>query len=137
MAAGAGRNMTILEGGTAIAGLRTKTFTIGNTPIDVTTDDDNAIRALLLNDAETAIIAATREINASFDGVTKNDDLIRDITQNQNTVKSVVLRMTSGATIAGKFALVNLSLTGEMADAQTFSGEMQSVGDWTWTNAPA
>ena len=136
MAAGAGRNMTILEGGVRIAGLRTKSFTIDNTPIDITTDDDSGIRALLLNAAGTAIEPSTRSINATFDGVTQDDGLTKAIVKNEGTVRDFDLLLSSGALISGKFALVNMALTGETADAQTFSGELQSTGEWSWTDAP-
>ena len=136
MAAGAGRDMTILQAGVAIAGIRTKTFTINNTPIDITSGEDTGVRQYLLNAGETALIAGERNIDVSFDGVTKDDALIAAAANNTATVAERTLRMASGATIVGKFALTNLTLTGEMADAQTFSGELHSTDTWTYTAAP-
>ena len=136
MSMGAGRFMRIEEAGVAIAGVRSKTFTINNEPIDVTTDDEDGIRRLLTNEAGTALIHSTKSIDAEFEGVTRSDELVRDIASGQNTVKELDLVFTSGAIIRGKFALVNMSLTGETADAQTFTGSLQSTGNWTWIDAP-
>ena len=131
-----GRLLKIKDAGVAIAGLRTKSFSIANEPIDVTTDDDSGIRKLLETIAGGTLEVASKAIDVSFDGITKNDDLIKAAAQGTALVKAYVIVMPSGAKISGQFAFVNLEITGEYQDAVTFSGELQSTGSWSWTDAP-
>lgn len=131
-----GRLLKIKDAGVAIAGLRTKSFSIANEPIDVTTDDNSGIRKLLETIAGGTLEVANKAIDVSFDGITQNDALIKAATEGTALVKTYVIELPSGAEIEGEFAFVNLEITGEYQDAVTFSGELQSTGPWTWTDAP-
>lgn len=136
MAEYAGRLLKVKDAGVAIAGLRTKTATINNEPIDITTDDDSGIRKLLETEAGGTLEVANKAIDISFDGITKSDALIKAAAEADALVKEYVLELPSGATITGDFAFTNLELGGEYQDAMTFSGQLMSTGAWVWADAP-
>ena len=62
-----------------IAGARSKSITINNEPIDITSDDDLGFRTLLDD-------PAVRSIDMSIEGVTKDDDLITAATASSPTL---------------------------------------------------
>lgn len=132
MAANIGRNMKILKSSVELLGIRTKSFSINGTPIDITTDDDLGYRTLLAE-------AGEKSIDISFDGITK-DAVLRAIINGGTTahmLTDVTLEYANGDTITGcDWFLTNLDESGTYNDAVTFSGSMQSSGAWTYTPAP-
>lgn len=136
MSAGAGRNLKLKDAtATVLAGIRTKGIKIGNEPIDITTDDETGIRTFL----ETAggeLEVASRQIDISFEGISKDDVLLKAATENSGLIATYTLEFPSGATIVGSFAFISYEETGEYQTAVTFSGELQSTGAWVWTDAP-
>lgn len=130
MPANIGRNLLLKTGTTVIAGLRTKGVSVNGEPIDVTTDDDSGYRTLLAEAGQMAL-------DISFDGVTKDNELRQAMLADTTlTLAGVTIEYPNGDSITGTFLLVSLEETGTYNDAVTFSGSLQSSGQWTYTPAP-
>jgi len=128
MVANVGRKLTIERDGTIIAGVRTKNFTINNEPIDVTTDDDDGFRRLLEESGE-------KQIDMTVEGLTKDDDLIKTAANGGTLIEQYTINLPSGAAIEGDFRLNNVEQGAEYNEAITFTAEIHSTGEWTFTEA--
>lgn len=130
MTADVGRNLLFKKGELVFAaGLRTKTFTINNNPVDVTSDDDSGYRQLLEESGE-------KQIDISLEGVTKDDTLIEAATgTGQTLINECTIELPSGATITGDFRFNNLELGATYNDAITFTATVQSTGEFTYSPA--
>lgn len=129
MAFSVGRNLTVARGGTTIASVRTKTATINNEAIDITTDDDTGYRTLLEEPGQ-------KQIDLSVEGLTSDDTLIDKAANGSSLIEEYTITLPSGATIVGDFRLNNLELGAEYNAAITFTAEIQSSGSYTFTAAP-
>ena len=129
MAAGSGRNLKLqrsIDGGltyVTVAGIRTKSFTIGMEPIDVTTDDSNAWRTLLAE-------PGNRTIDCSGSGVSEDDSFLALVLASTASVvlEDMQLLLPSGAKIALSMAITSYAATGEYQGAETFEISFQSSG---------
>lgn len=129
MAANVGRNLLLKTGSTVIAGLRTKGISVNGEPIDVTTDDDAGYRTLLAEAGQMAL-------DISLDGITKDNELRQAINADTTlTLAGASIEYPNGDTITGTFLLVSLEESGAYNDAITFTGSLQSSGQWTYTAA--
>ena len=119
--------------GTAIASVRTKSFTVDSSAIDVTTDDDAGIRTLLE-------AAGQHQIDMSVEGLLANDSLLEQIVSGTLFIQELTIKFpftftTTQATIVGDFRFNNFESSGEYQDAITFSATLQSTGTFTFTAA--
>lgn len=129
MAQTAGRNLVIkrsTDGGTtynAIASVRSKSITINNEPIDVTTDDSSAWRTLLAE-------PGSRSIDISVSGITDDSALMTEIMAGTTSValQKIQVDYDGEFTLTGDFYLNSLAYTGEYQDAVTFEASLQSSG---------
>ena len=114
----------------AIAALRTKTMTLGNEVIDVTSDDDAGFRALLDG-------PGTKTLDMSFEGVTKDvaslNSLITLAMSGTDIVDTFSILFPSIGTMAGPFALTSFEIGAPYNEGSTFSASIQSAGTFTWT----
>jgi len=129
MASNVGRKLIIKRDGTTIAGVRTKSVTINNEAIDVTTDDDSGYRTLLEEPGQ-------KQIDLSVEGLTKDDALLQSAAEGTTLIEAYTIEFPSGATITGDFRHNNLELGAEYNAAITFTSEIQSTGSYTYTAAP-
>jgi len=128
-----GRKLKLKKNATVLAGIRTKTLSYSGESIDLTSDEDLGKRLL---DAD----AAQEQIDISFDGIAK-DATLRDLVLGSSSklLEDITLEfpvITSGntaATLAGDFRLTGYEEGGTYNDAITFSGTLESSGDWTYT----
>lgn len=125
MVASVGRMVTIKAGappGTPIASCRTKTVSINNEPVDITSDDDNGYRTLL--DAE----VAQSSIDIQVEGVLKDGSvLLEPSIERQNLEFDLVVDF--GSTVFnGTFKLISVEIGAAYNDAVTFQGQFQSTG---------
>ena len=112
-----------------IAGVRTKGVTINAEPIDVTTDDEDGYRTLLQD-------PATRSVDLSVEGVTKDDDLRAVIVAGgAQAIGITSLEYPDGSYLVGNFYMASLEETGEYTDAMTFSASLQSSGEFAYVAA--
>ena len=119
--------------GTLIASVRTKSFTVDSSAIDITTDDDSGIRALLEEPGQ-------HMIDLSVEGLLANDDLLQQIVDGTLFIQNLTIKLpftftTTQATIVGDFRLNNFEASGEYQDAITFTATLQSTGVFTFTAA--
>lgn len=129
MAAAKGRELLVKRGSSVIAGIRTKSISFNGEPIDVTTDDDSGFRTMLDD-------AGTYAIDMSFDGITKDNDLRGVVLVGGSLMlNDVSIEYPNGDTLSGDFFLASLEESGTYNDAITFSGSLQSSGEWTYTAA--
>lgn len=119
--------------GTKIASVRTKSFTVDSSAIDVTTDDDSGIRTLLEAPGQ-------HQIDMSVEGLLSNDDLLQQIVDGTLFIQELTIKFpftfsTTQATIVGDFRLNNYEQSGEYQDAIAFTATLQSTGPFTFTPA--
>jgi TP901-1 family phage major tail protein len=113
-----------------VAAARSKSITINNEPIDITSDDDAGVRKLLEGVGE----QAERSVDVSVEGVTKNGKFIAALLSGAN-VTPYEIEITGIGTLAGSFFLTSTALTAPYNEASTFTAELQSTGDVTYTAA--
>lgn len=114
-----------------IGGVRTKSMSLNGEPIDITSDDDAAVRKLMDEPAE-----LTMEITVS--GITKSDVLRIESLSTIDRVLPTEFGFPGSVTngkIAGDFYLASYTETGEYQGAATFEATFQSTGPLTYTAA--
>ena len=129
MPANVGRNLKIKRGGTVIAAVRNKSLSMAGEPIDITSDDDSGFRTLLAE-------AGQRSIDMSVEGVTK-DSVLRTamLSGSSLLLTDITVEWPNGDGLSGDFFLNSLEESGAYNDAVTFSGSLQSSGEYTFTPA--
>lgn len=129
MSAGAlGRTLLLKKASIVIASLKSKSFTVNNEPVDVTTDDDGGYRCNL---AESGVAS----IDISFDGV-ETDGILRGLMLTGGTAQQYsdfTLTWDNGDVLASDFNFTTYEETASTAEGITFSGSLQSSGAWTYT----
>ena len=122
--------MLIKRGAVTLAGIKTKGVSIAKEPIDITSDDDNGYRTFLAE-------AATKALDLSFSGVTKDKTLRAQIISEQSQLLTdITLEYPDGDKISGDFFFNGFSENGGGSDgAVEFDGTLQSSGAWTYTAA--
>ena len=119
--------------GTVIASVRTKSFTVDSSAIDITTDDDSGIRTLLEEPGQ-------HQIDLSVEGLLANDDLLQQIVDGTLFIQNLTIKLpftfsTTQGKIVGDFRFNNFETSGEYQDAITFTATLQSTGTFTFTAA--
>lgn len=131
MPALSGRKVIVRKGtspATVVAAGRTKSLTINNEPIDITSDDDSGLRTLIEDEA------AMESIDMSFEGITKNDTFLAALSAG-NFTDDYQIEITGIGTIACRFFITSVAINAPYNEGTTFSAEFQSTGDWTYTAA--
>ena len=129
MSALVGRKVTFTptSGGVAVIGARTKSITINNEAIDITSDDDNGFRTLLGDDP------ALRSIDMSVDGILKDSALIELASQSGSLLISEYEMAIPGiGTFSGDFYFGSIEIGAPYNDGVTFSATIQSSGEFTF-----
>ncbi len=132
MAALVGRNVTFTPTGSGVpvTGMRTKTISINNEPIDITSDDDNGWQTFLDNDP------AQRGIEMSVEGITKDAALINlAVSGGSALISEYELEIQGLGTFTGDFHIGSLELGAPYNEAVTFSCTIRSSGEPTWVAA--
>jgi len=137
MAEAPGRDLLIqrsTDGGTTyntIASVQSKSISINNEPIDITTDDSDAWRTLLAE-------PGNRTFDISVSGITKDDDLLAAISAATSSIslQDIKIVYPDGAEHEGDFFLNAVTYSGEYNGAVTFEATLQSTGEITYTPAP-
>ena len=125
MTASVGRNVTLTWGGAGIAGVKEKSFTLNNEPIDITSDDDGGWRTILDEPGQ-------KQVELKVSGVTKDRQLIADWFAN-SLRQAAVLTHEDGAKISGDFFLSEYSDKGNFKDAVSFDATLMSTGTIVYT----
>ena len=113
----------------AIAALRTKTMTLGNEVIDVTSDDDLGFRSLLDD-------PGTKTLEMSVEGILKDvpslNSLIALAMSGTDIVDTFSILFPGIGTMAGPFAITSFEVGAPYNEGTTFSCSLQSAGTFTW-----
>ena len=131
MTAFAGRKAVLSFGSplVAIAALRTKTMTLGNEVIDVTSDDDLGFRRLLDD-------PGTKTLEMSVEGILKDapslNSLIALAMSGTDIVDTFSILFPGIGTMAGPFAITSFEVGAPYNEGTTFSCSLQSAGTFTW-----
>ena len=128
-----GRSIGVYRGAspTLIAGVRTKGCTVNGSPIDVTNDDDAAVRKLLNEPGQI-------DISINVAGILKNETLIQESLDAADRVQATEFRWpgsVSNGKLAGDFFLASFGITGEHQGAATFEATFESAGTVAFTAA--
>jgi len=127
MAAISGRKVRIKRGSTAVAGARADSFTINNEPIDIHEKDDAGWRKFLAD-------VGVRSIDADVEGILEDSTFLALAVGTASALlESYTLEVDSIGDFAGNFFLASFAVTGEQADATTFTASIQSSGTITFT----
>lgn len=127
MAALSGRKLRIKRGSTAVAGARSDNITINNEPIDITDKDDAGWRTYLAD-------AGVRSIDAEVEGVLDDATFLSLAVGTASALlEAYTLDIIGLGEFTGNFYLASFALTGEQADAITFTASIQSSGQITFT----
>lgn len=130
MGAFVGRKVTFAptSAGAPVTGMRTKSITINNEPIDITTDDDSGFRTLLADDP------AQRSISMSVEGITKDDELIKLATAGgSNLISEYTMTFPGLGSITGDFFIGTIELGAPYNEAVTFTATIESSGEFVYT----
>lgn len=119
MAKQLGRTVTISDGGTVIAAARTKSLTINNESVNVTTDGDSGIQTLLTEPGEKAV-------EISVEGI-GNQEVLTATALSTNLVTELIFNYGT-YTITGDFFQSSYSEGMPYNDAVTFTASYQSTG---------
>lgn len=127
MAALSGRKVRIKRGSTAIAGARSDSFTINNEPIDITDKDDAGWRTYLAD-------AGVRSIDCEVEGVINDSTFLALAVGTASALlEAYTIEIVGLGDFTGNFYLASFAVTGEQADAITFTASIQSSGAITFT----
>lgn len=129
-----GRSIIIRRNGIIVAGVRTKSITIGGSPIDVTTDDDDGVRKLMDQPGQV-------DVSISVSGIVLNEVLRNESLSTSDRVATTQFTYKEGFEgspadshgFSGDFFLASYSETGEYQGMTTFEAEFQSAGPVTYT----
>ena len=128
MTAFVGRKATITKGATPIAAIRTRTVSINNEPVDITSDDDNGFRTLLQD-------PGTKTLDLSIEGVAKDATLLTSVMSTTDIIETLSILFPTIGTIAGDFVVASFELAAPYNEAATFTASMQSSGAFTFPPA--
>jgi len=132
MAALVGRLVTFTPTGSGVpvTGMRTKTITVNNEAIDITSDDDAGWQTFLDSDP------AQRGIDMSVEGITKDSALINlAVSGGSALISEYELDIPGIGTFVGDFHIGTLELGATYNEAVTFSCQIRSSGEPSWTPA--
>jgi TP901-1 family phage major tail protein len=128
MAAFVGRRALLKKGTTTIAAVRSRTVTINNEPVDITSDDDNGFRTLLQD-------PGTKTMDISFEGVAKDAVTLNDVMSTADIMNGYSILFPTIGTLAGEFVVTSFEIGAPYNEAGTFSCTLQSSGAFTFTAA--
>lgn len=129
---GPGRLVDVYKGdiatGTKVICATSKTISINNEPIDITSDCDSGFRTMLAE-------PGTRSCDISIEGITKDDDLLVQATGAGSVLlQGYEVDVAGVGTIAGDFYLNSVELGAPTAESVTFTASLQSSGTFTYTS---
>lgn len=123
-----GRSIVLTRGGVPVAGVRTKSISIAGSPIDVTSDDNAAVRKLL-------DMPGQIDVSISVSGVLLNDQLQSEAVNASDRVQATqfIIGGYGGSPAnthgySGEFFLSSFNITGEYQGMATFEATFESAG---------
>lgn len=128
MAGHNGREVVIDWDSVQLVGVRTRTFSITNDYVDVTTDDDNGWRTLLAD-------PGLRSVETTVGGICSDQVLIAEIMKAEITGEPLAIELptATGASLSGTFLVSSFEGSAEHDGAYEFSATFMSTGAVTYT----
>lgn len=128
MAGHNGRDLVIDWDSVQLVGVRTRTFSITNDYVDVTTDDDSGWRTLLAD-------PGLRSVETTVGGICSDQVLIAEIMKANISGEplSIELPTATGASLSGTFVVSSFEGSAEHDGAYEFSATFMSTGAVTYT----
>lgn len=125
-----GRELKLDWDTTTLVGVRSRTVSLSNELVDVTTDDDAGWRTLLED-------PGVRSVEVSVSGITSDEVLIA-AGYNSTVTKTAVsvtlpTSLTSAGSLAGDFLISSFEMSGEHDGSVEFSATFMSTGEITYT----
>lgn len=124
-----GRKVTFTptSGGTPVIGARTKTITLNNEGVDITSDDDEGFRTYLAEDP------AMRSIDMTVEGILKDSALIElAAAGGANLIAEYEMALEGIGAFTGNFHFGSMQLGAPYNDAVTFSATIGSSGAFSF-----
>lgn len=132
MAKTAGRDCTVRQGATTIAGGRTTGITCNGEPIDVTDQGDSGVQNFLSN------VLASDTCEITIDGL-EEDSILHDLAfsgvQSDKFISDLGFFFANGDSVVGGFVMTNYTTTGEYQEATKFNATFVRNGAHTFTQA--
>lgn len=119
---------------TALAGINSKTLTINNSAIDVTTPDASSPGGALF----AASLSGLKSVSLSADGVFLDETAearLNTVAMAADSSANFQIVVPDFGTYAGNFRVTSLEFGGETEGGVTFSASMESNGTVTFTAA--
>lgn len=119
---------------TALAGINSKTLTINNSAIDVTTPDASSPGGALF----AASLGGLKSVSLSADGVFLDETAearLNTVAMAADSSANFEIVVPDFGTYAGNFRVTSLEFGGETEGGVTFSASMESNGTVTFTAA--
>jgi TP901-1 family phage major tail protein len=118
----------------ALAGINSKTLTINNSAIDVTTPDASAPGGILFASS----LNGLKSVSVSGDGVFLSDTAearLNTVAMQADPVANFEIVVPTFGTYAGEFRVTSYEMGGETEGGVTFSTSLESNGTVTFTPA--
>jgi TP901-1 family phage major tail protein len=123
------------EAFTAFAGMNSKTLTINNSAIDVTTPDATTPGGVLWAQSLNGLKAVSLSGDGIFLDEAAQEVRLNTIAMQADPVANFEIVVPDFGTYAGEFRVTSLDFGGETEGAVTFSASMESNGAVTFTAA--
>lgn len=134
MAGHNGREVVIDWDSVQLVGVRTRTFSITNDYVDVTTDDDSGWRTLLAD-------PGLRSVEVTVSGICSDEVLLAEIYAASIAATTLDVNLPSDlavpGTLSGSFLVSSFEQSGEHDGAYEFSATFMSTGAVTYTESAA
>lgn len=128
MAGHNGRELVIDWDSVTLVGVRTRTYSVTNDYVDVTTDDDSGWRTLLAD-------PGLRSVEVTVGGIASDQVLLAEVMKAniEGETLDVNLPTATGASLAGTFVVSSFEGNGDHDGAYEFSATFMSSGEVTYT----
>ena len=128
MTAFVGRKAIFKKGLTTVAAVRTRSMTLGNEVVDITSDDDNGFRTMLAE-------PGNKTLDLTVEGVFKDATMLTVAMSGTDIMEAFSILFPTIGTIAGDFLVTSFEAGAAYNEAGTFSCSLQSSGAFTFTPA--
>lgn len=125
-----GRQFTFDWDSTTLAGVQTRSVSITNDYVDVTSDDDNGWRTLLSD-------PGLRSVEVTIGGITTDEVLLAEIMKASITGETLSATLpsslTTPGTLSGTYLVSGFEQSGDHDGEVSFSATFMSSGEVTYT----
>ena len=123
------------EAFTAFAGMNSKTLTINNSAIDVTTPDASTPGGALWTESLNGLKAVSLSGDGIFLDAAAQEGRLNTVAMQADPVANFEIVVPDFGTYSGAFRIASLDFGGETEGAVTFSASMESTGVIAFTAA--